>query len=352
MDPEDALIEFFQRSQAERPVFVPPPPFVPRVESRSFGESKRTTDTRPESGFIKPPKSTFVPPPLNLEAWREGNESTGEMTNVRLEWDAVPYDNTAYRIGKAETPRPEGDDMVEGHYDIDATIGANDTDHGDSVVEDGTKYYAVRARIGTSLYSPWSNEVFIGPVPSNLTATAGDQQINLNWDDVAGATHYQVYRSSGAGYTLINGSVPFSAYFDGSLTNGTTYYYFVKAVIDGTPTQGSSIASATPVAIPHHFDLTAPNNVNADVIFNVGIVAKNADGSTMLHYAGGGSLSFHSGFQIEYVNFHAISGFGSGQAIANVSARATAAPTGSGTFIVRYSHAGAFGDTGTISVFN
>jgi subtilisin family serine protease len=89
--------------------------------------------------------------------------------------------------------------------------------------------------------------------PTGLTATGGDASVTLDWadnteSDLAG---YNVYRSttSEGPYTKINGStvVSSSSYVDTGLSNGTTYYYVVRAVDTSTNESGNSNqASATP----------------------------------------------------------------------------------------------------------
>ena len=88
--------------------------------------------------------------------------------------------------------------------------------------------------------------------PTGLTATAGDAQASLDWannseSDLAG---YDVYRSttSGGPYTKVNSAVvTTSAYTDTGLTNGTTYYYVVRAVdTANNESANSNQASATP----------------------------------------------------------------------------------------------------------
>jgi hypothetical protein len=66
--------------------------------------------------------------------------------------------------------------------------------------------------------------------PSNLTATVGDSQVSLSWATTATATRYTVERShkSGGPYTPI-ATLAANTYVDSAVTNGSTYYYVVKA---------------------------------------------------------------------------------------------------------------------------
>lgn len=85
-----------------------------------------------------------------------------------------------------------------------------------------------------------------------LTATAANRQVTLNWNPVEGASGYNIYRSttSGTGYTKIGSNTTSSAitYEDKPLTNGTTYYYVVTAIVNGVESGYSNEASATPMA--------------------------------------------------------------------------------------------------------
>lgn len=83
--------------------------------------------------------------------------------------------------------------------------------------------------------------------PANLTATAGNGSVLITWSASAGATGYNVYRSttSGTGYGQIGTSAG-TSFTDTTAVNGTTYYYVVTAV---TPESGySNEDSATPTA--------------------------------------------------------------------------------------------------------
>jgi fibronectin type 3 domain-containing protein len=86
-------------------------------------------------------------------------------------------------------------------------------------------------------------------VPTGLVATAGNAQVSLSWATTSGATLYHVKRSiaSGGPYTQI--ATPAStSYTDGSLTNGTMYYYVVSAVNSTGESANSVQVSAQPVA--------------------------------------------------------------------------------------------------------
>jgi hypothetical protein len=87
--------------------------------------------------------------------------------------------------------------------------------------------------------------------PTNLTATAGNQQASLSWTASSGAASYAVKRgtASGGPYATV-GSPAGTTYVDTSLTNGTTYYYVVTAVNTIGASGNSNQATATPAAPP------------------------------------------------------------------------------------------------------
>jgi fibronectin type 3 domain-containing protein len=68
--------------------------------------------------------------------------------------------------------------------------------------------------------------------PMNLAAIGTTAAVDLNWDDVSGATSYNVYRSAtpASDYTLLANSVTISEYSDTTAVAGTPYYYVVKAL--------------------------------------------------------------------------------------------------------------------------
>jgi fibronectin type III domain protein len=94
------------------------------------------------------------------------------------------------------------------------------------------------------------------PVPTGLTATAGNAQVQLSWNASTGATGYNVKRAttSGGPYTTI-AAVATTSFTNTGLTNGTTFFYVVSATNANGESANSSEVSATPLAA--NFTLSA-----------------------------------------------------------------------------------------------
>jgi hypothetical protein len=91
-----------------------------------------------------------------------------------------------------------------------------------------------------------------GPI-ENLAARAKDAKIDLTWAAIQGAVNYNIYRGTVAGgpYQLIKAGhvTNYATYADFGLTNGVTYYYTVRWVLDGGwESPPSNEARATPAA--------------------------------------------------------------------------------------------------------
>ncbi len=83
---------------------------------------------------------------------------------------------------------------------------------------------------------------------TNLTATLSNANstITLNWNKVDGATGYNVKRSTtqGTAYTTITSNITGTSYNDTTVQAGTTYYYVVEPIVNGSEGTQSSEASA------------------------------------------------------------------------------------------------------------
>ena len=86
--------------------------------------------------------------------------------------------------------------------------------------------------------------------PTGLTAVAGNAQVQLNWNPAAGATGYNVKRSTmnGGPYANVATAVGGTTFTNTGLLNGTPYYYVVTAVNASGESPVSTQASATPQA--------------------------------------------------------------------------------------------------------
>ena len=96
-------------------------------------------------------------------------------------------------------------------------------------------------------------------LPSDFTATAGNQQVTLSWTRYANSTVYNIYRSDNPNCDLININTCSTAagqselfsnvsspFTDTGLTNATTYYYWIEAIHDGEIQLAENYISATP----------------------------------------------------------------------------------------------------------
>jgi len=98
------------------------------------------------------------------------------------------------------------------------------------------------------------------PAPTGLTATPGNQQVNLFWTASSAATSYHVKRGSVSGGPYTQIAAPSgTTYVDTSLTNGTMYYYVVSALDSAGESANSAEANAMPVGAPDVTITVDPN---------------------------------------------------------------------------------------------
>jgi subtilisin family serine protease len=200
---------------------------------------------------------------------------------VYLTWNAVSGAVT-YNVKRSST---------SGTGFTTIATGLTGPTHFDFAVSKGATYYYVVTAVNVTGESAPSAPVSTGSnptvpaapaAPANLQATAGNGQVVLSWAASTGATGYNVKRSttSGSGYASVaSGAVSGTRFTDGSVANGTTYYYVVTAVNDGGESAGSSQVSATPAA-PADSGLAAPTNLKVTVSSYVYITWNAVPGAT------------------------------------------------------------------------
>lgn len=187
--------------------------------------------------FLEVARVTGLPPeaPTNLVA-------TAGVSKVDLTWNAS-LTATAYRVLR-------GDDTIAAptgtsYTDLAVTNGVAYTY---SVVAVNSKGLSPRSLAATA--TPKAPEAPDGP--TGLLASAGDGKVDLSWAASGGATSYNVYRSTDAvNFAAVGTGIANAQYLDLSVSNGTTYQYYVTSLREGTqiPESKPSLkVSATPQA--------------------------------------------------------------------------------------------------------
>jgi hypothetical protein len=94
--------------------------------------------------------------------------------------------------------------------------------------------------------------------PTNVTATAANGEVTLNWWTVPVATSYNVGRSvSPSGPFVVVANVSAPGYTDTNVVNGTIYYYVISSVDSAGAGAGSSEVSALPSLLNAWFAASA-----------------------------------------------------------------------------------------------
>ena len=131
--------------------------------------------------------------------------------------------------------------------------------------------------------------------PANLIATAGNAQTTLSWIPSAGATSYNVKRSttSGGSYTIIATGVVGAGYTDSGLVNGTTYYYVVSAQNLAGESVNSSQVYAMPGTLNRMTWIASSSTTGSDSPGNA------LDGNLTTRWSTGGSQANGQWFQMD-----------------------------------------------------
>jgi len=132
--------------------------------------------------------------------------------------------------------------------------------------------------------------------PGGLAAAAGNTQVALSWAASAGATGYNVKRSSSYSglYNMIQSNWPTPVYVDTGLANGSTYYYEVSALNPAGESTNSAPVTAVAGSLPRwSWAATASSTDNG------GSAANAIDGDITTRWTTGASQTNGQWFQVD-----------------------------------------------------
>lgn len=192
--------------------------------------------------------SPVAPPPAPT-----GVSAAPGSQEATLTWSESPR-SRSYLVKRGLAPG--------GPYaDIATAVGPS---HQDTGLTNGTSYYYVITAVNAGGESAPSVEVQATPVaappaPSDVVATAGNNQVLVSWGASPGATYYQIKRATDKrGPYVTTANVTRTSYVDNGAENGKTYFYIVHALNPGGRSPHSLRTSAVPVPPP-----PAPRNFMA-----------------------------------------------------------------------------------------
>jgi len=136
---------------------------------------------------------------------------------------------------------------------VQVKTGITKPSYQDTGLTNGTTYSytvtALNAAGESDPSTPVNGTPLVPPAPpiNFIVAGTANGAITLSWTASVGATAYNVYRSTVAGgETRLPGSVNATTFTDSGLTNGTTYFYLVKAVNSAGEGNASGEVSGVP----------------------------------------------------------------------------------------------------------
>ena len=201
-----------------------------------------------------------------------GLAATAGDAQVRLSWDApVPNGGPpadGYNVYQGSSPGGESSSPVN-------SSPITSTSYPVTGLTNGSTYYFTVKAVNFNVISV--NRIANGPSvgqascevsatpatvpgpPAGLTAAPGDRQVTLSWDPPASdggsqVSSYNVYQGSSPGgesSSPVNSSpITSTSYPVTGLTNGSTYYFTVKAVNAQGPGAASGEVMAVPLTVP------------------------------------------------------------------------------------------------------
>ncbi len=164
---------------------------------------------------------------------------------VVLNWPSVSGAATYNVYYGTATPVTKSSTKITGTVSAPKTVAG---------LANGTPYFFAVSAVNAAGESALSVERSATPTatpppgaPTNIRASAGDNQVTVSWDAVAGATSYNIYYGTTTGVTTASTKVTGATSPNAitGLLNGTTYFFVVTAVNGNVESAVSFEASAT-----------------------------------------------------------------------------------------------------------
>lgn len=184
---------------------------------------------------------------------------------VTLTWSAVAG-ATSYSVYRSTSAGSQGTKIASAVMPT----------YTDGAVTNGTTYYYQVTSSNAKGESSPSKQISASPAPAPGTPTGfaanpRNAAVILLWNAVAGATDYNIYRSTTAGVmgAKLASSAAATNYLDTTVTNGTTYYYRVTAVNGGSESAPTAQLAATPQLLVTPSVSATAGNTQVVVTWNI-----------------------------------------------------------------------------------
>ncbi len=203
-------------------------------------EALNAAGPSPHSNEVRGEPQAPPAPPMNVRA------RVSDRT-VQLEWDAA-QGAASYQIKRADKPNEA--------YKVIATVTTG-TRFQDGGVENDVLYRYVVEAISSSGLATSSSEYRATPcplpkAPMGMSASAGDENVRLNWRKVPEAVAYRILRAeiSGGPYQVVATIEEKSHFDDEKVRNGQAYYYVIESLNAAGISPQSHEVYAVPMPVP------------------------------------------------------------------------------------------------------
>ena len=173
-----------------------------------------------------------------------------------------PYNSVGNVVFALDDPTLSGTTHTDMYYPYDFNGGSSAaaTPFDTRTLSDGAHTITEKVTTSTNVVSTFTATFTVinapaPPKPTGIKATGGDGYVDVSWGAATGSTvGFNVYRGTTSAVSTsgaaLNGTVlsTGTSFHDGTVTNGTTYYYLVQSVDSDGHVAQSAVVNTTPAA--------------------------------------------------------------------------------------------------------